>query len=140
MTRSVVITVLVRGARLVAGFAASISIPQNGQIAEFLNQIPGFAPLPAQFQETLRVSSALPISVIGLRGRYNERGDFLITTTPAADETAAAQMGGLFFPHIVDSGGYTTQFILFSSGTAQSSSGVIQILSSSGGPLKMSLQ
>src|SRR2546430_6441667 len=35
----------------------------------------------------LRLSTRLPdISVVGLRGHYNERGDFLITTTPAIAE------------------------------------------------------
>ena len=62
----------------------------------------------------MRVSSAAAvISVIGVRGRYNERDDFLITTTPAIAEDAAADPRPLYVPHFVNGGGYTTQFVLF---------------------------
>lgn len=62
----------------------------------------------------LRVSSPGPaVSVVGLRGRYNERGDFLITITPAIPEDTTPDTQPLYFPHFVNGGGYTTQFILF---------------------------
>jgi hypothetical protein len=97
-----------------------------------LNQVQGLAALPASFQGVLRVSSSASISVIGLRGRYNERGDFLITTIPSVNEAAPPSTGPLIFPHFADSGGYTTQFILFSGSTGQASSGTLQIFSQSG--------
>jgi hypothetical protein len=77
--------------------------------------------------------------VIGLRARYNERSDFLITTTPASNEAAPPSTATLFFPHIVDSGGYTTQFILFSGNAGQSSSGVMRLFSQSGAPLSFAV-
>ena len=55
---------------------------------------------------------AAPIAVTGLRGRYNERGDFLITTTPPMNE-ATATAGDLLFPHIVAGSGYNTQIIIY---------------------------
>ena len=58
------------------------------------------------------ITSAASISVVGLRGRYNERSDFLITTTPPVSEAAAPSSSPLFFPHIAASGGFTAQFIL----------------------------
>jgi hypothetical protein len=54
-----------------------------------------------------------------LRGRYNERGDFLITTTPAIPEDTVPDLEPLYIPHIVNGGGYTTQFVMFRA-TAQS--------------------
>src|SRR5439155_2754964 len=56
-----------------------VSVPANGQAAVFLNQIDGLSSA-APLQGLLRVSSSASISVVGLRGRYNERNDFLITT------------------------------------------------------------
>jgi len=114
------------------GLTASLPIPSNGQKAVFLSEIPEFASLRTPFQGVLRVSSSSSISVIGLRSRYNERNDFLITTTTSVNE-ATPSNGPLFFPHIVDSGGYTTQFILFSARPGAPSSGTLQFFSQGGG-------
>ena len=73
----------------------------------FLNQLPGFSTLPSPFQGILRVAATSgSISVIGLRGRYNERRDFLIATTPAANEATAAFAGDAYFPYLAEGGGY----------------------------------
>jgi hypothetical protein len=118
----------------------SISLPANGQAATFLDQIPGLATLPNPFEGVLRVSSSSPIAVIGLRGRYNERSDFLITTTPSTNESTPASTSDLFFPHFADGGGYTTQFILFNGSADQPSSGVIRFFTQSGQILSLSLR
>ena len=122
------------------GLTGTLSIPANGQAAMFLNQIPGFSSLQAPFQGVLRVSSSAPISVVGLRGRYNERNDFLVTTTPPVNEATPPSTALLFFPHVVDGGGYTTQFILFSSQPGQSSSGTMRLFSQSGEALDLILR
>ncbi len=116
------------------GLTGTLTVPANGQSALFLNQVAGFASLPATFQGVLRVSSASAISVTGLRGRYNERNDFLVTTTSPVNEATPASAGPLLFPHIVDSGGYTTQFILFSPQPGPQPSGIIQFFSQTGTP------
>jgi hypothetical protein len=110
----------------------------------FLNQIPGLASAPLPFKGILRVSSSSQaatgsISVVGLRARYNERNDFLITTTPPTNEATPAVGVPLYFPHIVDSGGYTTQFILFS-GAGVSSTGTIELFSADGRPFDVTVQ
>jgi hypothetical protein len=102
-----------------------ISVPANGQISLFLNQVAG---LSVPSQGIVRISAASPLSVIGLRGRYNERNDFLITSLPPVAENLSGANGPLFFPQFVDGGGYVTQFIIF--GTA--SSGGLQFRTSSG--------
>jgi hypothetical protein len=116
------------------GLTGTASVPANGQTALFLNQIQGLGGVPNPFQGVLRVatSSSAGISVVGLRGRYNERGDFLITTTQPSTESTPASTTEQFFPHFADGGGYTTQFILFNGATDQSSAGSLRFFTQSG--------
>jgi hypothetical protein len=116
------------------GLISSIVLPGNGQTSMFLGQIPGFSGMPNPFQGVLRVSTTSPtgISIVGLRGRYNERQDFLTTTTQPTNEGDPVSTADLFFPHFADGGGYTTQFILFNGSIDQSSSGLIRFLSQTG--------
>src|SRR6185369_237928 len=114
--------------------------PANGQSALFLNQVPGLAALPTSFQGVLRISGPAGISVVGLRGRYNERGDFLITTTPPVAEDEPPSAAEMVFPHIVEGAGYTTQFILFSGKPGQAAAGTLRFLSQSGQPLGLSIR
>ena len=108
----------------------------------FLNQIQGFSALPNPFRGVLRVStsSAGGISVVGIRGRYNERGDFLITTTQAIDESRPASTTEQFFPHFADGAGYTTQFILFNGSADQASFGSLRFFTQSGQPLSLTVR
>lgn len=122
------------------GLTGSLVIPANGQAAKFLNQIQGLSSLTLPFQGVLRVSSASSISLVGLRGRYNERTDFLITTTPPVNESVPATSTELIFPHFADAGGYTTQFILFSGAAGQLSSGALRLFSQSGQALSLTLR
>ena len=116
----------------------SMTLPGNGQAAKFLNQILPSAPQP--LKGILRITtSGSNVAVVGLRGRYNERGDFLITTTPAAVETAAPGTAMSLFPHIVDGGGYTTQFVLFNQATSGSASGAVMFYGQNGNPLGLNL-
>jgi hypothetical protein len=119
------------------GLTGSIVVPANGQVAMFLGQIPGFATLPNPFQGVLRVSTGTGgISIVGLRGRYNERRDFLITTTPPNNESAQGPPE-VFFPHFADLGGYTTQFILYNGSTDQISTGSLRFFSQAGEALNL---
>ncbi len=113
------------------GVTGSVEIPGNGQIARFLTEIDGLETLPRPFQGVLRISTASSpfdpdkISITGLRGRTNERGDFLITTTPAENETTPPLTEETLFPHFVDDGGYTTEFILYSRTPANTPAGTL---------------
>jgi len=121
---------------------ADVVVPARGQLALFLNQFPGFSVLPSNFQGALRISTSTPaaISVIGLRGRYNERRDFLVATTPAVNESVASPAGETLFPYIAEGGGYTTQFILSSPPAGRASSGWLRFYTPSGLPLNLSLK
>jgi hypothetical protein len=125
------------------GLTGAVTIPPNGQTARFLTQIAGFEDIQAPFQGVLRISSTSSpagIAVVGLRGRYNERGDFLITTTQPWDESTPAPTTEQFFPHFADGGGYTTQFILFNGSTDQSSAGSLRFFNQSGQSLSLSVR
>jgi hypothetical protein len=109
------------------GATASVEIAAGGHIARFANEL--FPQLPSAFRGVMRISSASPVGVVGLRARYNERGDLLITTTPPYDE-GSAPLPESDFPHFAVGGGYTTQLILLSTGTAQT--GALRLLSKEG--------
>jgi hypothetical protein len=102
-----------------------------GQTAKFLSDI--FPSLPSTFKGVLRITTTSSgISVVGLRTRINERGDFLITTTPPTNETGTATTAPMYFPQVADGGGYTTQFILFSGIAGQAASGNLQLVKQDG--------
>ena len=110
----------------------------SGQVVTFMNQISGL-PTPTNFEGMLRLSttSAAGLAVIGLRGRYNERGEFLITSTPPAE---SIRPPANLFPHIVDGAGYSTQFVLLRTTPAQASTGTVQFYTQSGQPMEVSVR
>ena len=122
------------------GLSGKLVIPSNGQRAVFLNEIPGFASIPQPFKGVLRISSANGnIAVLGVRSRWNQRGDFIFTTTPATNENAPAD-SQLIFPHIVDGGGYSTQFIMFSGAPNRPATGTLQLFSQTGSSLSINVK
>jgi hypothetical protein len=121
------------------GLTGSINIPAAGHMSKFLHEI--FPSLTDPFRGVLRIitSGPTPIVVTGLRTRHNERGDLLMTTAPASDESMTSN-AELLFPHIVEMGGYETEFVLFSGTAGQPASGTVQFFSESGQAMTMTLQ
>jgi hypothetical protein len=119
---------------------ASVTLGANGQGSKFLFEL--FPSLPVPFKGIMRISTTAPsgVSLVGLRARYNERPEgFLITTTPAADESAPATNAERVFPHLVNGGGYTTQFILFAGSAGQNSVGSVRFFEQNGLLLSLTL-
>jgi len=124
---------------------AQLTIPANGQMPGFLHDF--FPGLTLPFKGVVRITttSASGISVVGLRGRYNQRGDFLITTTPPTNEAGPPSSAEQLFPHLIngDQGGgsiWTTQFILFSGTAGQAVSGNLRFFKQNGSPFNLTLQ
>jgi hypothetical protein len=119
----------------------NVSVPAAGHTARFLAQI--FPTVPNPFKGVLRISTtAAGISVVGLRARYNERPSaeaFIITTTPVSLEGAAPSGAESLFPHLVNGGGYTTQFILFSGSAGQASTGNLRFVKPDGSAFNLTL-
>ena len=115
----------------------AVALPASGQRAGFLSEF--FPGIPRPIQGVLRVSTTAVISVVALRSRNNERGDFLITTTPPTLETGTPTAASRSFPHFVNGDGWTTQFVLFSGTTGQSSTGIMRFYKQDGSPLPVTL-
>jgi hypothetical protein len=128
-------------AGVTVGFSRSLTIPAQGQIAMFLSELPGFSSIPSPFQGQLRILAGASdsVSVTGLRGRYNERRDFLLAATPVTNENIGAPDADTLFPYLADGAGYTTQFIL-SSAADGASSGWLRFYAQSGTPLSLALK
>jgi hypothetical protein len=120
---------------------ASLTLRPSGQQAAFLSQL--FPSLPSSFKGVLRITTPdSGISVVGLRGRYNERQpvpDFLITTTTPSNEAGPVVTNELLFPHLVNGGGYTTQFILFSGTAGQTASGNLRFFKPDGSAFNLNV-
>ena len=125
----------------VTELSGSTIVAGNGQRALFLNQIQGLESLTIPFQGVLRISTTASdgIAVVGLRIRTNQRGEFLITTTPLANEADPSLTNDLFYPHLVNGGGFTTQFIQLSGSADETLIGTLSFLSQAGAALDLGL-
>jgi hypothetical protein len=120
------------------GLTKTVTIPAGGEVAQFASEV--FPSLPTPFKGVLRISSDRIISVAGLRARYNERRDFLTTTVPVSQELSQGSSAEVIFPHIVDGGGYTTQFVLFDTVAGQNSTGNTRFRTTGGQLLDLTVQ
>jgi hypothetical protein len=111
----------------------SVNIPAWGQIRDSVDAL-----IPAlkgvAVQGILRISTDLSgISVVGLRERRNERQDFLFTTIVPVPENAAASQHRVF-PQLVYGGGFTTEIVLYSGTSGETSEGRMIFTRSDGTP------
>ncbi|HYR84824.1 MAG TPA: hypothetical protein VE422_12160 [Terriglobia bacterium] len=118
-----------------SGLRGTLRIPASGQVSTFVDQIAGFERMESPFSGTLLLTSDNLVSVMGLRGRYNEASNFLVTTLPVIPDgpTGTAER---IFPHFADGEGYSTQFILINSGP-NPSAGAIKFFNRQGQPLPL---
>ena len=117
-----------------------IEIFPSGQRAFFVDEIFDLELLGSPFQGILRISATDRVTVAALRGRTNERSQFLMTTTPPTNEGGTTTTTELFFPHLVDGGGWTTQTILFSGIAGQVADGAMRFFGTDGSPFDIVLE
>jgi hypothetical protein len=118
--------------------SGQVSLPPRAHIAKFLKEIPGFENLPSPFYGVLKATTQQGgITFAGFRGRVNEQGTFLMVATGPVNDIGT--MNPVIFPHIVDGGGYATQFILMDV-PGSGSTGAINYLNPSGKPLNMGIE
>ncbi len=125
---------------------AIVAIPPSGQVARFVDELSGVdsftgtsLPWPNEFSGVLRITSTSEVAVVGLRLRINERSEIKMTTTPPSNEASTTTTADAYFPHIVDSGGWSTRFILFSGIAGQTSSGTLSFVGQDGQALDLSV-
>ena len=104
----------------------------------FIHSLPGFISLPWNVRGILRVSADVPISIVGIRSQYNQRGEFLISTLSAIPEDSTENLPASIFPHIVSGTGYTAEFLFLSSGG--SAAGSVDFFSQSGESMTLPIQ
>lgn len=104
----------------------TLTLAPDRQISAFLDEEPysrGSPPNPfGGFGDprTFTFNASLPVAAIGLRGRVNERGDFLTTTLPVAD-LSRTETGPAAIPYFAEGGGWSTSVLLLNTGdTTQS--------------------
>ena len=125
-----------------AGPPVSVNLPGNGQIAKFAHELFN---MTFPFKGIIRISggTSAGLAVVGLRLRYNERGDFLMTTTPPSNEGSVPGSAELLFPIFINGSvgslAYTTQFILFSGSAGQTSSGDLRFFKNDGSALNLNV-
>jgi hypothetical protein len=115
-----------------------VTLPPRGHVGTFLTNIPGFENLPSPYAGVLRVTTSQPgITFAGFRARYNELRQFLITFTGPLKNVGDSNP--VIFPHLVDGGGYATQFILIPGTAGAVATGTIRYLNPSGDPLNVAI-
>jgi O-glycosyl hydrolase len=120
------------GTTEIGASSAMPPLPGNGHAAKFADEF--ITGLPSGFTGVIDIASATPFAALTLRSLKNERDDFLITSFPVADYDAIAP-SPVIFPQFVDGGGYITQSIFLSSGSASST--MLGLYGESGDPLAL---
>ena len=117
------------------------TIPALGQMTMFVDQIPGLESIAKPFQGVLAVRAAgdESVALTGLRGRVNERGDFLIAATAPTLEQVVPLTTGITFPYLVVGETDTAQFVFFAGSAGQTTRGALRFLSETGQNLVLTL-
>ena len=115
-----------------------IDLPRFGQKSLFLDELPGFNST-TPFQGTIELASALPIAVTVVRTRVNERGNFLVASTPPDNIAEVSSSLESFFPVFAIGGAAETEFVLMNSQGTRSESGTMFFVTPNGNPFSISL-
>jgi hypothetical protein len=121
-----------------SGLSAQVTIPPKTVLGRFLKEIPGFEQLPSPFSGVLNVTTSnIGVTFVGFRTRYNEQRQLLMTATgPLKD---LGNTNPVIFPHLVDGGGYATQFIVIDGTAGSGATGAINFRDPSGNPLNVAI-
>jgi sugar lactone lactonase YvrE len=115
------------------GQSASLMLGPHAQVSKFISEL--FPTLTLPFLGVLHISSSTRISVTGLRGRYNSRHEFIVSTVTPINKRANTSTTPLYLPHLVTGGGFSTRlFLINPSGTW--TTGMIQLFSPDGSPFR----
>lgn len=122
------------------GLSTSFTLAAGGHYAAYLHQMDAFKSMSNPFQGTVLVHASGPgVVLFSMRDRYTETGALVGTTTgPLKEEAATAAV--TVFPHVLDGGGYATEFILFTDTSGAGTSGTISFTDDNGRTQPLSIQ
>jgi hypothetical protein len=106
------------------------TLAAGAHAARFVSEISRIAPdfvLPTNFTGfgSLDINSDQLISVVALRLTTNQRNETLLTTTPIADLAGQLKYQSVYFPQVVDGGGYRTLITLMNTSNSTESGRVV---------------
>jgi len=104
----------------------TLTLPPGGQTARMLDEI---IDPPQDFSSgLLRVSASNgEVALVALRIRINARGELKGSALWPQNETVPATFRDRYFAHLADTGGWTTELILYSGTTGEVSSGTLSL-------------
>ncbi len=121
-----------------SGLSAQVTIPPRSRIGRFLIEIPGFEHLPSPYSGVLTATTSDPgVTFAGFRTRYNEQRQFLMMATGPLKDLGSTNP--VIFPHLVDGGGYATQFILLNGTAGGGATGAVNYRDPSGNFLNVAI-
>ena len=110
--------------------SSTFTIPPNGQIARFVDELS--LNVGNGFTGTLTFDASLPVALTALRTLVNERSDFLMSGLPVIDLSVPVPIGtAAVVPHFANGGGWTTELSLMNA-TDERSAGNVQVIGTSG--------
>ena len=114
--------------------AGSLTLSAHSSTSAFLDEL--IRGLPSGFEGSVLLEAVSSVYAISMRGTTNNRGGFLMSTLPMLDLNQMPS-GPQYFPHVIDSGSYRTEFLIMSTGT---STPELSLYSSSGKPMAVPVQ
>jgi VCBS repeat protein len=123
--------------------SGAITLPSKAHLAKFITELAPGLVVPPNFPTevglgSLEITSEEPLSIVALRLTTNQRSETLLTTTPIADLTRAPSQDPLFFPQLVDGGGYRTTLVLLNTSNTVES-GTLKTFGDNGSPLSVTV-
>jgi hypothetical protein len=112
------------------GPVVELNLPANGQISRSGNEI--LPQIPEEFRGILRVTASSPVTVAGLRGILNERGEVLITAMPVWNDLIPPVGTESNFAYVLSGGGYDAKFVIVSPTPASGDTGTLWIVNKDG--------
>jgi len=116
------------------GLSAEMRIPGGGHSAKFVDELVELQP-GVPFEGLLNIAADGPIAVTAIRGRVNERGEFIAAGVPVRESEPPASTR--FIPRIVIGGGFDLQFVLTNSRPDATVSGTLDLFDRVGRPLAL---
>jgi Zn-dependent metalloprotease len=120
------------------------TLAANGHKSKFIQELHDIAPdfnLPSNFSTSilfgsLEIASSQPISILALRLTTNERGDTLFSSTSVADLSRPLGNTPLYFPQLVDGGGFVTSIVLANTSSSPET-GTVAMFENGGKPVSV---